>query len=132
MTYWIDRLYTDKAQEYKKMFEMMPVRFKPTVTLTNAEDKYIERYFVQYVNDKDYIVEVDQKQFETFKDNPRFVSVKVQWRIVGVRDSFKRKDGVVEWGVAEINRQAVLSADLTMKGLAKYIINYLEFWQSER
>lgn len=114
------------------MFEAMPTLSKPIITLTNVQDKFVERYFVQLVNDKDYIVEVNDKQFEQFKSNPRFTAISVQWRIVGVRDSIKRKDGIVEWGVAEINRQAILSADLTMNGIQKYITNYLEFWQSEK
>lgn len=117
---------------YRKMFEMTPVSFRPIITLTNVEDKYIDRYFVQSANDKDSIVEVDAKQFEMFKTNPRFVTISLRWKIVGITGTVKRNDGTLEWGVSEINKQIVATADLTMKGLKKYITNYLEFWQFEK
>jgi hypothetical protein len=132
MTYLLNKIYPEKERLYRKMFEVMPVAFKPTVTLQNVEDKYLDRYFVQLANDKDYIVEVNAQQFEMLKSNPRFVTVSVRWKIVGVTGTVTRDDGTIEWGVSEINKQIIASADLTMKGLKKYITNYLEFWQFEK
>lgn len=132
MTYLLNKIYPEKERLYRKMFEVMPVAFKPTVTLQNVEDKYLDRYFVQLANDKHYIVEVNAQQFEMLKSNPRFVTVSVRWKIVGVTGTVTRDDGTIEWGVSEINKQIIASADLTMKGLKKYITNYLEFWQFEK
>jgi cell division septal protein FtsQ len=124
-------LYKKNAKQVQETFEIMPSVVKPIVTLSDAENKYITRYFIQLVTDKDYIVEVDKIQFENLKNNPRFNCLKLQWKIVGKKESERKTVNVVIFGVQDINRETILKADLTMAGLKQYITDYTEFWFAE-
>lgn len=127
----LQRLYPRDANEMRETMEILPSTVKPIVTLRDAENKYIIRYFVQMVTDPNFIVEVDKTQYEDLKSNPRFLTLQLKWKIVGKKESERKSSNVVIYGVGDINREAVLNADLTMKGLKRYITNYTEYWFAE-
>lgn len=114
-----------------KMLEPVPQLTPPVVTSTDASTGYITRYFVRQVNDKDYIVEVDQKQYEAFKKNPRFITTSVKWKIIGKKETITLSNQISLYGVKDANKLAVSTADLTFGGLYRYITNYLEYWVAE-
>lgn len=124
-------LYNTDAKEIQELFEVMPTTIKPTVSLSDAENGYITRHFLQLVTDKDYIIEVDKIQFENLKINPRFNSLKLKWKIVGRPESERKASNVIVQGIADINREEILKADLTMPGIKRYITDYTEFWFGE-
>jgi hypothetical protein len=109
-----------------------PVPVRPVVTQSDARNGYIYRYFVKLVNSNQVIVEVDKKQYDSLKNNPRYVTTKLRWKIIGVKETSKSPSGSLNEGVADINEKEVLKADLTIKGIRSYIIDYLEFWQAEK
>jgi hypothetical protein len=109
----------------------MPSQVLPTVTQTDAKNKFIMRYFVRQVTDKDFIVEVDNSQYEEFKENPRFITTTVKWKIVGKKQNMTLLNGVTIFGVEDTNRVVVSEADLTFGGLLKYITSYLGYWFAE-
>ncbi len=103
----------------------------PVVTQSDAENGYITRYFARATNDKSYIVETDKTQYDNLKDNPRFITCIIKWKIVGPVESSKTPYGATSSGVREYNRKLVSTADLTFGGLSSYIRNYTEYWISE-
>lgn len=109
-----------------------PVKVVPIVTQADAAKKVLTRYFVRQVNDKLSSVEIDKKQYDQFKLNPRFIVTSFDWKIVGKQDTEYLPSGVPIYGVADTNRQTVATEDLTFEGLRSYITNYLEFWVSEK
>jgi hypothetical protein len=109
-----------------------PRPVKPVVTQSDASNGYIYRYFVKLVNSNQLITEIDKSQYESLKENPRFVTIKLRWKIVGLKETSRSPSGAVNEGVADLNKKEVLKADLTIKGIRSYIIDYLEFWQAEK
>jgi hypothetical protein len=109
-----------------------PVSVKPVVTQSDAANGYIYRYFVKLVNSNQLIIEIDKKQYDSLKENPRFVTAKLRWKIVGIQKTSRSSLGTVNEGVADLNKKEVLRVDLTLKGVRSYIIDYLEFWQAEK
>lgn len=127
----LQRLYPTRVKSLQQTLEDTPQTVRPTVTLADAENRQISRYFVQMVTDTPYIVEVDKTQFERFKRNPRFNTFELMWSIVGKKESVRKSNNVVIYGVEDINREKVITADLTMPGIRLYIQDYTEFWFSE-
>lgn len=125
------KLYKNNERELTEQLQQTPSVVLPIVTQLDARNGYIMRYFVRQVNDKDYVLEVDKKQYENFKSNPRFIVASVKWKIVGKKETVKYNTGTNLFGVEDINRIAVANADLTFGGLRRYITNYLEYWISE-
>jgi hypothetical protein len=121
-----------KKREWSYLSQEKAVPAKPVVTQSDASNGYIYRYFVKLVNSNQLITEIDKSQYESLKENPRFVTAKVRWKIVGIRESSRSPSGTLNEGVADINKNEILKADLTIKGLRNYIIDYLEFWQAEK
>lgn len=127
----LNKLYKKKEQELNNILEPMPQTVPPVVTQTDAESGYLTRYFTRSVTDEDYIVEIDKKQHQILKNNPRFVTTTIKWKIKGQKETMRMQNGINLYGVEDINRIAVANADLTFGGLRKYITSYMEYWISE-
>jgi len=120
-----------QKQEIEQILEPMPQTIRPTVTQSDADNGFIMRYFIRQVNDKTFVVEVNENQFYRLEDNPRFIGVEVKWKIVGKLETTKLPNGINLFGVKDENRITVADADLTFGGLRNYITNYGEFWLRE-
>lgn len=127
----IQKLYKSDEQRLTRILDEMPTQSLPIVTQSDAKNKFITRYFVRQVTDKDFIVEVDNSQYEELKENPRFVTTQIKWKIVGKKQNMTLLNGVTIYGVEDTNRVVVSEADLTFGGLLKYITSYLEYWFAE-
>lgn len=119
------------AKTIQKILETTPQQVKPTITQTDADRGFVIRYFVRQTNDKTFIVEVDKNQYYKFKENPRFITVELEWKIIGKLETIKLQTGANLYGVKDVNRITVADADLTFGGLRDYISNYEEFWLRE-
>ena len=124
----LGKIYKKDEVSLKEILDKMPVPKLPIITQRDVENKYITRYFVRLVNDKDYVVEIDKVQYEEFKENPRFVTTQLKWKIVGKKETVKMNTGINLYGVEDQNKILVADADLTFGGLHRYITNYLGYW----
>lgn len=127
----LEKLYGNRAEEIKEVYEPLPIPSKPIITLQDVNKKFVERYFVQLANEKGYITEVNKTEFTALKKNPRFVTVMIKWKIVGKKETITRPGNIVILGTADLNKNAVIKADLTMDGLRNYIKDYTEYWYAE-
>lgn len=125
------KLYPKTAEKLIPKLEAMPEYVRPVVTLSDKDDKFITRYFVRVVNDVQMITEVDKKQYNEFKDNSRFITTELRWKIVGKKETIKQSNGIELLGTIDTNKIAVTNADLTFGGLRNYITNYSEYWVGE-
>lgn len=127
----INQLYPEQKKDILDKYEIQPVVTLPIVTLSDLEKRYITRYFIRPSNHADYVVEIDNKQYYTFKENPRFTTAVIKWRIVGKKDTIQLSNGINSAGVRDTNKEAVRKVDLTFNGLHLYITDYTEYWQAE-
>lgn len=128
----LNKLYPQKSQGLSKILLGNPTPVRPIVTQTDAEKTFLYRYFVRSVSDVDFVVEVDKKQYQELKKNPRFVTAEIKWKIVGKQNNENLQNNIIVYGTTDLNRQAVANADLTFGGLRKYIQDYAEFWVAEK
>lgn len=131
--FYFNKLYSH-ANNYKDFsaFEQQPKIVLPVVTQADAESGALIRYFIRHVSNKSFVVEIDETQYDLFQQNPRFITCKIRWKIVGVKETSYLPSGLPIYGVADINRQTVANADLTFGGLRQYIQDYAEYWVAER
>jgi hypothetical protein len=127
----LSKIYKKDEVPLKEILDKMPVPKLPIITQRDVENKYIIRYFVRLVNDKDYVVEVDKGQYEEFSENPRFITTQIKWKIIGKKETLKLISGINIHGVEDQNKILVADADLTFGGLRRYITNYLGYWIAE-
>ena len=129
----LDRLYPELSRARKASIELQaPLQsYAPIVTQQDAQRGYIMRYFVRPVNEKNYIIETDQTNYDNYKTNARFITAAIKWKIVGPKESVKSNYGATSLGVKDANLQSVSNADLTFGGLTSYIRNYTEYWIAE-
>lgn len=125
------KLYPKQSDRFGINLQVMPSTYIPVVTQFDYENKFITRYFLRMANDATFIIEVDKRQYEEFKQNPRFIYTTLQWKIVGKKDSTINPENTITYGVIDINRQATANADLTFGGLQRYIKDYAQFWVAE-
>lgn len=129
----LNKLYrTGKAGKFSRILQQEPVSYKPVVTVNDAQNNFIQRYFIRSVSDPDVVTEVDVKQFTQFKNNPRFITTEIKWKIIGKQKNEYLPNNVIVYGTIDINRQEVANADLTFGGLRKYIQDYTAYWVAEK
>lgn len=129
----LNKIYTQPATA-RSLTDMLNATYyyvSPVVTVDDAKRGFITRYFIYTINDSTYISEIDAVQYENFKDNPRFIVCKIDWKIVGSLNSSLTASGAKILGVQDFNRQQVQQADLTFKKLHTYITDYTELWLGE-
>lgn len=119
-----------KEKDIRKL-EVTPEYVRPVVTVSDKDNKFLIRYFVRYVSDKNMVVEVDKKQYIELKNNPRFITTQIRWKIIGKKETIKQSNGIELLGTIDSNKITVTNADLTFGGLRNYITNYSEFWLGE-
>lgn len=129
----LNKLYPNKyrAKKIATIVQEEPVVALPIVTQQDAQNGFLDRYFVKAANQSELIVEVDKAQYDIFKQNPRFVVVKLKWKIKGKIETTTTPYGVKLIGVRDYNTALVAKEDLTFNGLARYINNYTGYWVSE-
>jgi hypothetical protein len=120
-----------RKKQIEPILEPMPQSVPPTVTQSDADNGFITRYFIRQVNDKTFVVEIDKRQYDRLRDNPRFVVAQVKWKIIGKLETKTLPSGINLFGVKDQNRIAVADVDLTFGGLRNYITDYGEFWLRE-
>lgn len=128
----LEKFFINKKQELTSILEPHPYAVPPVVTQSDVSSGYITRYFVRVVNDREYVVEVDKKQYQNLKNNPRFVTTTVKWKIIGKKETITLQTGINLYGVEDLNKISVANADLTFGGLRKYISSYLDYWVAEK
>jgi hypothetical protein len=125
------KIYPQSADKLIPKMEVMPEYVKPVVTLSDKDDGFVMRYFVRPTVNVNLVVEVDKKQYSEFKNNSRFITIEIRWKIVGKLETIKQLNGIELFGTIDTNKIAVSNADLTFGGLRNYITNYSEFWLGE-
>lgn len=110
---------------------MPPIHNKPKVTQTDVTRGYVVRYFVQNVSTRT-IVEVDRSQYETYRNDPYYVCVELQWFIGGPDVSHTLTNGVSVMGTEEKNQAVITFYDRKMPGLRNVLRNPLEFFSGKR
>jgi hypothetical protein len=126
-----ESLYGNTKKSLEKSLTEGPAYYTPIVTQNDFDRGILSRYFTRQVNDLYYITEVDEKQYNLFKNNPRFIVTRVEWKIRGTRETVKLKNGTNIFGVEDMNRILVADTDLTFGGLRNYISDYIQFWVAE-
>ena len=107
-----------------------PTQYFPVITQDNLRDGYLYRYFSKIAN-QNSVVEINKYDYEQLKDNPRFATAKIKWKIVGPIETSKTFSGAINYGVRELNRRAIERVDLTFGGLRGYIRDYIQYWVGE-
>lgn len=96
---------------------IMPLVFLPNPTERDYKRGYIERYFIQKVNDTGSpIYEINKNSFSKYGNNPFWLVVSLKWSITGTPDA-----------VVRLNTFAVAEASKVMKNLPLYLRNKTQF-----
>ena len=103
-----------------------PNYYKPIVTKNEYSKGYINRYFVQKINDL-IITEVDKNIYNKIYVN-YFSKLVIQWIISGPKNNVYKNKILDRKGVQEQNIQTLVEYEKKMKGLKVYLNNPLEFW----
>jgi hypothetical protein len=123
---------------YKKIAKNKPrVRYNVETHIPRPNDKdynrgYINRYFVQKLNDKGSpIYEVNNKIKSYYNSKPQFSTVSIRWRISGPKSAeYDSKGNVIDKSVSESNRIAIkLNVD-KIPNLKLYLPNLLQFYKN--
>jgi len=109
--------------------DVYPSYYKPFPTLKDYEKGYINRYFVQKINDL-IITEVDKNIYNKIYVN-YFNKVVIQWIISGPKNNQYKNKILDRKGVQEQNIQTLVEYEKSMKGIKNYLNNPLEFWDGK-
>ena len=103
-----------------------PSYSKPIVTKNSYSKGYIQRYFVQKINDLT-ITEVNKDKYNDIYSQ-YYNKVIIKWIISGPKNNVYKNKILEIKGVQEQNIQTLVENEKFMKGIKNYLNNPLEFW----
>ena len=106
--------------------DVYPNYYKPVPTSKDYSKGYINRYFVQKINDLK-ITETNKNNYNDIYNN-YFSKLVIQWIISGPKKNVYKNKILDRKGVQEQNIQTLVEYEKSMKGLKVYLNNPLEFW----
>ena len=107
-------------------YQTYPNYYKPFPSLKDYSKGYINRYFVQKINDLT-ITEVNKEKYNSIF-NYYYNKLVIQWIIFGPKNNVYKNKILDRIGVQEQNIQTLVENEKLMKGLKIYLNNPLEFW----
>ena len=106
--------------------DVYPNYYKPVPTSKDYSKGYINRYFVQKINDLK-ITETNKNNYNDIYNN-YFSKLVIQWIISGPKNNVYKNKILDRKGVQEQNIQTLVEYEKSMKGIKNYLNNPLEFW----
>ena len=106
--------------------DVYPNYYKPVPTSKDYSKGYINRYFVQKINDLK-ITETNKNNYNDIYNN-YFSKLVIQWIISGPKNNVYKNKILDRKGVQEQNIQTLFEYEKSMKGIKNYLNNPLEFW----
>ena len=106
--------------------QVYPVYFKPFPKTKDYSIGYINRYFVQKINDLT-ITEVNKNKYNEISSTV-YNKLSIRWIISGPKNNVYKNKMLDRTGVTEQNIKTLNVSEYKMKGLKTYLKNPLEFW----
>ena len=106
--------------------DVYPNYYKPLPTSKDYSKGYINRYFVQKINDLT-ITEVNKNKYNDIYTN-YFNKLVIQWIIYGPKNNVYKNKILDRKGVQEQNIEILNISENKMIGIKNYLNNPLEFW----
>jgi len=106
--------------------DVYPNYYKPLPTSKDYSKGYINRYFVQKINDLT-ITEVNKNKYNDIYTN-YFNKLVIQWIISGPKNNVYKNKILDRKGVQEQNIEILNISENKMTGIKNYLNNPLEFW----
>lgn len=109
---------------------MNPMSNRPKITEKDVSLGYVMRYFVKPVS-TNKVIEIDKQQYNTFKNNPFFVSMEMKWVIGGNDKNLIASDGQTIYGAGHRNEVSLDFYEKKMPGLKRILRNPLEYFSGK-
>ena len=106
--------------------DIYPNYYKPLPTSKDYSKGYINRYFVQKINDLT-ITEVNKNKYNDIYTN-YFNKLVIQWIISGPKNNVYKNKILDRKGVQEQNIEILNISENKMTDIKNYLNNPLEFW----
>lgn len=103
-----------------------PVPYLPSPTDYDYEVGFIDRYFVQKINDYT-IIETSPRDYESV-NSKFFNKATINWQIRGVQKNTYNGNILVEYGVGEYNKRQILKSVKKIPGIQNVLLNYFQYW----
>ena len=106
--------------------QVYPVYFKPFPKTKDYSLGYINRYFVQKINDL-IITEVNKNKYNEISSTV-YNKLSIRWIISGPKNNVYKNKILDRIGVTEQNVKILNVSENKMMGIKNYLNNPLEFW----
>lgn len=104
-----------------------PLSNKPKISQQDINSGFVNRYFVRNISLKN-VTEVDVKQYEVFRKNPMYQTIKLPWIIMGNANDTVGIDGKLIYGTRHKNSITVAFYERQLPGLSRVLRNPLEYF----
>lgn len=111
---------------------MNPTYTRPKITEKDISIGYITRYFLKPISFDKTIIEVDNVQFDKFKNVAWYQTLSFKWLITGISENITTNDGTVIYGTKHKNQVTINYYNTIMPGLVDVIRSPLEYFNGKQ
>lgn len=124
-------MYKDLIKDRIEYSLEIPPTTVPSPTEEDYELQFIDRYFIQRVNDDNgFIFEVNEIEYHNLEQNPYWKKIKMRWRISGPLEPVYDNIRLIDIGVKKSNKGSIYEASRILKNIGLYLPNILQFYKS--
>lgn len=112
---------------YGKKLQSQPISYQPIVLESDYSRGYITRYFVKRTNQRGYVMEISEREFESIRNGTAtydisfYQTVSVIWKLTGPLNSKRISQYQVREGIVDTNKRLVESTSKSFPGLKEFI-----------
>lgn len=106
---------------------LQPSTYIPTITQTDYDNGYINRFFVGRINYFE-VIETNYKDFN-MTNTRYFTKVQIDWKITGVEFNVYNGKMLEAAGVVNYNRYRIIEAQRVIPNINRILNNPKQFWR---
>ena len=116
------------AKQVKKVVEISaPVPYYPRPIQSDYDRGYITRYFVKRINDKGYVTEISELEYQHIENGSAnynvsmYQTTKFLWKLTGPLHKVRISQYDTRAGIVDTNERLVLEAEKTFVGIKDFV-----------
>lgn len=118
---------TNQSNRITRLKTGAPISYFPSASENDYKRGYLLRSFIKRVNDKGFIIEISNQEFDNFSngtvdyDVSDYLTLQILWKITGPLNSVRVSQYDIRAGIIDTNKRLVETGNKTFLGIYDFI-----------
>lgn len=122
----VDKL-NENVRVSKKVVRSQPISYFPVPIESDYSKGYLNRYFVKKANERGYVIEISEQEFESIRNGTAtydvsfYQTTSILWKLTGPLNNKRVSQYDTRAGIIDTNKRLVETTNKTFVGIKEFI-----------